>query len=365
MVIKTKKYYSMKNFYKYLVALFFVGIIVFPVNKVNAGNKDRVGQAGADELLINPWARSSGWGGANNACVVGVESMYNNIAGLAHTPKTEMIFSYTDWMSGADIKLMSFGLAARVGESGVIGLSFVTLNFGEIEITTIDLPDGGIGKFAPRYLNINLGYAKAFSNSIYGGVNIKIISESIADASALGIAIDAGIQYVTGEQEQIKFGISLRNVGDKMKFSGDGYSLQTFVPNNSNQFTTTQRGSAFELPTQLQIGASYDFLFSDAFSFTLAGNFVSNSFKKDQFILGGEFSFKDYVLLRAGYAYEEGINKPVTDPTRTNADRGINAGFTVQVPLKKESNSVFAIDYAFRPMDNFSNVHSIGIRFTL
>ena len=66
MVIKTIKYYSMKNFYKYLVALFFIGIIAFPVNEVNAGNKDRVGQAGADELLINPWARSSGWGGGEN-----------------------------------------------------------------------------------------------------------------------------------------------------------------------------------------------------------------------------------------------------------------------------------------------------------
>ncbi|MBE9491640.1 MAG: PorV/PorQ family protein, partial [Bacteroidetes bacterium] len=348
----------MKNFYKYLVALFFIGIIAFPVNKVNAGNKDRVGQAGADELLINPWARSSGWGGANNACVVGAEGMFNNIAGMAFTPKTELIFSYTDWMRGADIKLMSFGLSQRVGESGVIGLSFVSLNFGEIETTTIELPDGGIGKFAPRYLNIIIGYAKAFSNSIYGGLSLKIISESIADASAQGVAIDAGIQYVTGEKENIKFGIALRNVGPKMKYSGDGFSLQSMVPNNSNQFTTTQRGASFELPTQLQIGASYDFLFSDDYRFTLAGNFVSNSFKKDQFIIGGEFSFKNYVLLRAGYAYEEGINKSITDPTRTNADRGINAGFSVQVPLKKETSSVFAIDYAFRPMDNFSNVHS-------
>jgi hypothetical protein len=115
----------------------------------------------------------------------------------------------------------------------------------------------------------------------------------------------------------------------------------------------------------LQIGAAYDFLFSDSYRFTLAGNFVSNSFKKDQFIIGGEFSFKNYILLRAGYAYEEGINKDVTDPTRTNADRGINAGFSVQVPIKRETSSVIAIDYAFRPMDNFSNVHSIGLRFTL
>ncbi len=355
----------MKNFYKYLVAIVLMAVIMLPVHDANAGNKDRAGQAGADELLINPWARSSGWGGANVATIRGLEGIFNNVAGLAHTPKTEIIFSYADWMKGADIALMSFGLAQRVGESGVFGFSIMSLNFGEIEIRTIDLPDGGIGKFSPRYLNINISYAKAFSNSIFGGLNIKVISESISDASAQGIAFDAGIQYVTGELENIKFGITLRNVGiGKMKFSGDGYSLQTTVPNNDNQFTTTQRGASFEIPTQLVIGAGYDFLFDDS-RFTLAGSFISNSFKKDQFALGGEFSFKDYVQVRASYTYEEGITKPVTDPERTNSERGFSGGLTVQVPLKKESKSVFAIDYSYRPMENFSTVHTFGVRFTL
>ena len=355
----------MKNFYKYLVAIFLMAIIALPVQKVNAGNKDRAGQAGADELLINPWARSSGWGGANVAVIRGLEGIYNNVAGLAHTPKTEIIFSYADWMRGADIKLMSFGLSQRVGESGVFGFSFMSLNFGDIEIRTIELPEGGIGKFSPRFLNVNISYAKAFSNSIFGGLNVKVISESISDASAQGIAFDAGIQYVTGDLENIKFGISLRNVGiGKMKFSGDGYSLQTSVPNNDNLFTTTQRGASFEIPTQLNIGAGYDFLF-DGSRFTLSGAFISNAFKKDQFAIGGEFSFKDYVMLRASYTYEEGIGKPITDPERTNAERGFSGGLTVQAPLSKESKSVFAVDYSFRPVENFSSIHTIGIRITL
>ena len=35
-------------------------------NGVWAGNEDRAGQAGAGEILINPWARSSAWGNANS-----------------------------------------------------------------------------------------------------------------------------------------------------------------------------------------------------------------------------------------------------------------------------------------------------------
>ncbi|MBN2172707.1 MAG: PorV/PorQ family protein [Bacteroidales bacterium] len=355
----------MKNIYKYWIAIFLIGLMAVTTTNVQAGNKDRSGQAGAAELLINPWARSSGWGGVNVASVQGLEGMFNNVAGMAHTSKTELIFSYTDWMRGADIKLMSFGFSQRIGEAGVLGLSIMSMNFGEIEITTIDDPEGGIGTFSPRYLNIALAYSKAFSNSIFGGLNLKIISESIADASAQGIAIDAGIQYITGEQENIKFGISLRNVGPKMKFSGDGYSLRTFIPGNDDQFTTTQRGASFELPAQLNIGVAYDFLFEHSTRFSLAGNFVSNSFTKDQVIFGAEFSFRNLVVLRGAYAYEEGINAEITDPERTNANKGFSGGFSVQVPLNKEKGGVFAVDYAYRPTDHFKSIHSIGIRFTL
>jgi len=330
-----------------------------------AGNKDRSGQAGAAELLINPWARGSGWGSANVANVQGLEGMFNNVAGLAFTPKTELIFAYTDWLKGADISIMSFGLAQRVSESGVIGLSVMSMNFGDIDITTIDLPEGGIGKFSPRYMTIGLSYAKAFSNSIYGGMTLKIINESISDATAQGIAIDAGIQYVTGELENVKFGISLRNVGPKMKFSGDGFSLSTFVQNNDNQFTTTQRNSSFELPAQLNIGMAYDFLFEQATRFTLAGNFSSNSFTKDQIMLGGEFSFRDYIVLRAAYNYEEGIWEDIDSVDRTNANKGFSGGFSVQVPMNKELGSLFAIDYSYRPTDHFKGTHTFGIRFTL
>lgn len=354
----------MKNFYKYLIAIFIMSMVLLPALNSVAGNKDRSGQAGAAELLINPWARGAGWGSANTANVQGLESMFNNVAGLAFTPKTELIFSYTDWMKGSDIKVMTFGIAQRVSESAVFGLSVMSMNFGEIDITTIDLPEGGIGQFSPRYLNIGLSYAKAFSNSIYGGLTLKIINESIADASAQGIAIDAGIEYVTGELENVKFGISLRNVGPKMKFSGDGFSLKTFVPNNDNQFTTTQRNASFELPAQLNIGAAYDFLFEKS-RFTLAGNFTSNSFTKDQISLGGEFSFRDYVLLRAAYAYEEGIWETADHPDRSNANSGFSGGFTVQVPLNKEKGSFFGVDYAYRPTIQFQGTHTIGIRFTL
>ena len=248
-----------------------------------------------------------------------------------------------------------------MGESSVLGVGIMSMKFGDIPITTTDLPEGGIGNFSPRYMNINVSYAKAFSNSIYGGINIKIISEVISDISAQGVALDAGIQYVTGEQENIKFGISLKNVGPTMKFKGDGLSIRSFLPGQESQFTLEQRSAEFELPSQLNIGAAYDIKFSEMHRLTLAASFTSNSFTKDQYTLGGEYELKSYLMLRAAYTYEEGITSKAD---RTSVYTGPSAGITVQVPLNKEKGSVFGVDYSYRASDPFSGTHSIGVRLS-
>ena len=92
----------MRQSLKYL-AVFLIGLA--SVSNLSAGNPDRVGSAGADQLLINPWVKSSAWGGANSASVMGLESLYGNVAGLAFVDKTELIFARTSWI--ADIPNLS------------------------------------------------------------------------------------------------------------------------------------------------------------------------------------------------------------------------------------------------------------------
>jgi len=346
------------------IKLATVLILSFVISASIAGNPDRSGQAGASELLINPFARSAGWAGANVANARGLESQYLNIAGLAFTKKTELVLVRTNWLQGSDVFINTFGLTQRVGETGVIGLGVMAMSFGDIPITTVEHPDasGEIGRFSPSYMNMSFSYAKAFSNAIYGGINFRIISQSIPDASAQGLAIDAGIQYVTGDRDQIKFGISLKNVGPRMKFTGDGLSFRGFVPGAPEQMTVQQRSEEFELPSLLNIGGAYDFvLVEDMHTLTIAANFTSNSFTKDQFLIGMEYGLKNYLLLRAGYAYEDGI----TNSERTTALTGPAAGFSVQIPLNKENASIMSIDYSYRTSNPFLGSHSIGVRVDL
>lgn len=355
----------MKYFYRYLTIMLIAAMIMPPGSSLFAGNKDRSGQAGASELLINPYVRSSGWGNVNMARVRGVEALWGNVAGGAFTTGTNVELVWTDWLRGTGTSVIALGFNQKVGASGAIGIQVMSMNFGEVEITTTQSPDGGIGVYKPNLMNFQLSYAKAFSNRIYGGIAVKLISESIADVSGIGIALDIGIQYVTGEREQVAFGISLKNVGPKMKFSGDGLSLKSLLPGQESLFTTEQRSMPFEMPAQLNIGASYDFLLPAENRITLAGLFVSNSFSKDQFTLGLEYSFREIFQLRSGYTYEQGMWDEITSPENTNVSKGLSAGISLALPLSKEKGTYISIDYAFRQTVSFNHNHTVGLILNL
>lgn len=241
---------------------------------VLAGNDDRRGTAGAGELLINPWARSAGWGSVNTANGSGLDALFANVAGLGHTTGTEVAFNYTHWLNNSDIGLVSFGLAQSMGSYGVLGLTVNSMSFGTIQKTTVGSPDvGNNGTYKPTLLNLGVSYAKAFSTSIYAGATLKIVNEGIDNVDATGIAIDAGIQYVTGRDYEIKFGISLKNWGPSMSFSGDGLVINATYVDANHQQSVQQRSLSWDLPSSLNIGGSYDFLFSEkTYRFTVAAD---------------------------------------------------------------------------------------------
>ena len=337
-----------------------------------AGNHDRAGQAGATELLLNPWARSSGLGGANIAGVRGLEGQFLNVAGTAFTKRTELIFAHTNYLKGSGINVSTFGFAQKVGASGVLGLGFMSMNFGDIDVTTTAMPEGGLGNYPISFMNIGLSYAKGFTDHIFGGLCMKVINQSIPDAKAGGMALDAGIQYVAGKENNAKFGISLRNVGPKMQYRGDGLYTPGTNPNNGAPQTLEQRSEAFELPSQVNIGGAYDYYVggdtaNKTHRLTFAGAFVSNSFTKDEFRLGLEYGFKTFLMLRVGYGYEKGIGNEddTQDNYRTSAQKGLSAGFTIELPLNREKGSTFGLDYSYRSTMPFDGTHSIGVRMNL
>ena len=327
--------------------------------QIQAGNPQRSGSAGASELLINPWARNTGWGGVNIAGEEGVEASFLNIAGTAQTKRTDVAFTSTQWLVGGGINISAAGFNQKVGSNGVLGASFVGLDYGEWERTTVDNPDGGIGTINPSAVTIGISYAQKFTESIYGGVNIKLFSQASDNLSVNALCFDAGVQYITGKDKQLKFGITLKNVGPSVSYSGNGKGVNLTVPQGGYVQAYDERSASFELPTNLSLGGSYDFIF-DSQVLTFAAAFQSNSFEKDQYIVGAQYMVKEIVGVRVGYTIQD--NRVYEQ--RTSVFTGLSAGATLAVPLG-DSGTKFGLDYSYRATNPFNGVHSIGIQFML
>lgn len=394
----------MKNIYRTLLVCM---VIVFTLVSFQgyAGNRDRSGQAGAQHLLINPWARTNGWCDAGIADVRGIEALYSNVAGLAFVRGTDLAFSRTQYLSGSGsgISINAFGLAqslsfknketGRKVDMGTLAVSVFNMGFGDIDVTTVEQPDGTSAIFAPKLNYIGIHYAKSFNKYIKGGASFKIINESISDLKSSGVAIDVGIQYVTGMFENFRIGITLKNLGLPTSYKGDGISIRGFVTNTDYELTLEQRSALSELPALLSIGLSYDFLIlpepyksmskedlkqegltrNDVdHRITLAGTFTANAYSRDQFAIGIEYGLKRFFMIRAGYLLENLSfvkENGKFDHLEVNTDSwyaGPSAGVTFAAPLsKKDINKNLYIDYAYRFTKMWGGNHYLSLRVAL
>ncbi len=337
-----------------------------------AGNKDRIGQSGASEMLINPWARSTGLFGQNTAYVTGIEAMKNNIAGLAMDTAMEIGVSHGAYLSSTGININNLAIAQPVGSSSVIGINVMSMSFGDITTTDYYNPDG-YGTFHPQLLNVQVGFARQFSTHVNAGAALTYVSEQISNVNALGLAFEGGIQYITGKKDNFHLGVTLRNLGTNMRFTGSGFAVSGKQTQSTPEYSATllTPSEKFSLPTYLNIGASYDFYLDEhhlatatsmpKHKLTIMGDFTSNSFINDYLGAGAEYTFKDMFSLRAAYRYEKGITDITTTTTMYT---GFAAGATVQTRIGVDGPTL-AFDYSFRPTQRPANgVHMFSVRFT-
>jgi outer membrane protein OmpA-like peptidoglycan-associated protein len=334
-------------------------------------NTDRAGEAGAYELLINPHARTMGMMGVNSASVKGVDAMGTNIAGLAMNRKVSAFANYTNWLVGTETSVMNLGTAFEVSPGNNFGFNVNFMSFGDLTLTTVDNPEG-IGTFSPYMLNLGFSFARRFSKYVNGGIQLKLINEGISTVTASGFGLDAGLQYTTGDLDDVHFGVYIRNVGFPMTMSGDGLTIKRPDPSGNYEIPYNLRAAKYELPTQFSLALTKDLYFGDmptdkviacrpAHRLSVSGNFIYNAFINNEFGVGGEYSFKEKYSFRLGYLYQDNaFNKEAT----RRAHMGVSAGFSLDVPMSKDKNpSTLEISYNYRPSWVFQGTHNLGFTY--
>lgn len=333
--------------------LFIFSVVVLTVAGLavhaNAGNPEKIGTAGAQELLLPIGARGTAMGGACLANINGVDALYWNPAGIANTTQSvEAGFSYMRYI--ADINLTNIAVATKLG-FGSLAFSFQSVGFGDIAQTTEDAPDGTGIVFSPTYFTLSGAYSRAMTDRIFAGVTAKMVSEKIMGMGATTVAFDIGIQYVT--DIGIRLGVVMKNYGPAIKFEGGDTERLVALP-DTEPGTPPHRlafpTQASELPSTFEMGVSYDIKAMEMATLTVMGNFRNHNFGNDEVIGGAEFVYNDMFFLRGGYSYG-------TNQTEYVGEKDYIFGPTFGAGLKYDltANTNIAIDFAYRTAAFFSD----------
>jgi hypothetical protein len=310
-----------------------------------AGNEDRIGTAGAGELLIPAGSRGTAMGSAVIADVSGVDAIYWNPAGLADLyTGTEAMFTHLPYIADIDVEYAALGTG--IEDFGALGVAVKVVDIGEWEETTEDYPDGTGRYFNPTLTVVGLTFAKSFTQSINFGVTANFIREDIFEVSATGVSFDFGFIYRT-RFRGLRIGAVMKNYGPDMSFSGRGFERPS---EDEAERPLTSENAEFELPTSLNLGVAYDFLESGMNMATITANFRANNQSYDYWQGGAEYSYDQKFFVRAGYNYSE------QDGYLYGATMGLGAAIPV-------GNSTLTLEYTWTETEVFDNNQYYTVKF--
>jgi hypothetical protein len=316
-----------------------------------AGDRSKYGTSAAPELLIPVGSRGTSLSGSIISSAYGIDAMYWNPAGLSlMNSKTEVMASHMKYI--ADININYIAGAVDLGDFGVVGASLKSLSFGEELVTTLQSPMGTGETWSPTYLTTSVSYARKMTDKILFGATVKVIYEQILTVSATGFAMDFGLQYLAGKSG-LRFGVALKNFGPSMKFDGvglDQYYEPAGTPGGSTPEPRRITLQDFSLPTTLEIGISYDLPIGKKNNVQLSTTFQNNNFSSDEYRVGLEYNYSNYVFLRGAYVFTPDYKTEDGLSAKDQRLFGPTFGIGVAYPF---GSVKLGLDYSYRVTERF------------
>ncbi len=337
-----------------LAGVFVVSCLMFAT--AFAGNTNRTGTAGAQELLIPVGASGIALGGSNVALASGLDALYWNPAGLSRsTFGSSALFSHMSYLAGIGVDYGAVGVNFK--GAGSFAVSFKSISFGNIPVTTEDNPDGTGATYSPTYVVAGLTYSSLLSDRISVGANFNLISESIMSTSATGFALDAGVQYRGLIVPELSLGVDIKNLGPNMTYAGSNLLRQgTTVGDIRGIQWYSVDAASFELPSQMEVALAYNKKFGSMNDITLSGDFENNNYSSDLYKFGLQYAFNNMLFLRAGYNYAPNSPKDPTGASSQIFDYTLGAGINYNLGA---FNLTF--DYAYQHVKYFSAINTFTV----
>jgi hypothetical protein len=217
-----------------------------------------------------------------------------------------------------------------MGDLGTVGVALTSIAVEEMDVRTIEQPEGTGEKFGATDFSATLGWGRKFTDRFAFGANVKYIEERIWHMKASSVAVDLGTTFRT-QFKDMKIGMSVSNFGNKMQLKGDDTLLKIDIApdqeGNNSKINGHLDTDYWSLPLTFRVGVAADVLKIPHGKLTLALDAAHPNNYAESVSLGGEINIMDLAFLRAGrtfYLDDNDENGAAFSPERLNLGGGIN-----------------------------------------
>ena len=308
-----------------LTVLALLSMHAFFAASVHAAREfEKVATVGAQILKLSVGARAAAMGGAFTAIADDASCVYWNVGGLARIQDGVFAVNHTPWL--ADI---SFSQVTYVGHTrylpGTFALHARSLYMPEMEVRTVFRPQGDGTSFDAGEMALGLSYARSLTDKFSAGVGANFIQSTLASYRGSAVTFDFGTLYDTGYRN-FRIGMQIQNIG------GDLTYIEKPV----------------KVPTNFRVGMSTRLLDRGGNRLVAAGEFSHPPDNSERANLGGEYSLRDLVFLRAGWYY------------RFDTERfSLGAGLRLPGIIAREAR----FDYAYTELNGLPAIHRFSAEF--
>ena len=260
-----------------------------------------------DFLLIDPSPYSAGIANC------GINNINNNPAAIFYKQSREVSFSHIEWF--LDTRIEHFQFVYKINKLGIAS-SITYLYMGGIQGYDES------GNMTPVFSVYNMSGVLALGYTIWkfsASVSFKFIQEKLADVTANGFAIDAGI-IADNILPGFSCGLSALNIGPDIKYSVQKENLPFILKGLVHYKITIYPYDIFLNVNRGRYG-------------NISGG------------VGIEGHYFKVLSLRIGY---------VIDQT-ANAQKGLKTGIGIDISKK------YKFDYAIIPLSEFGLLHIAGL----
>lgn len=333
------------NVFKKMTLLLLLCLVVFAPRAYSQVDLKKVAQSTMEFLTVGTSPRACALGEAFTALGSGSEALFYNPAGIADAKSTgEFTVNYTQWI--ADIKYLSGSGIYNLGSLGTIGVSFLNVDYGTINATSISATlndplgyvDHGkmnnVGSYA-----IGLAYGKSVTDRFAFGGQVKYVGQNLGENynldgslwkqnTARKLAYDIGVRYKTNFKT-ITFAMALRN----------------FATNVKHEYLDEQLPLTFTMGATMNFLSLFDAELQAKHELNLTCDYYHSNDYTERFNLGTEYVFMDMLALRAGY--------------QTNRDL---ASWSAGVGFKQNVEGYnVGVDYSYSRFEYFDKVSRISV----